>query len=105
VIPDGTRALDRSDFGLTTALQQLADRVAAEQKKEAALECVGFDKVPEQYPAASSRTSPSRRFATPSCTASKRRPTDWRPGSPAQGQVRLTFQALGDGGYKFLGRG
>src|SRR4029077_14385872 len=36
VIPDGTRALDRSDFGLTTALQQLADRIAGEQKKEAA---------------------------------------------------------------------
>src|SRR6266403_1541441 len=49
VIPDGTRALDRSEFGLTTALQQLADRVAGEQKKEAAIECVGFDKVPEQY--------------------------------------------------------
>src|SRR6202023_585453 len=28
VIPDGKRALDRSDFGLSTALQQLADRIA-----------------------------------------------------------------------------
>src|SRR6266851_4200200 len=49
VIPEGARALDRSDFGLMTALQQLADRVAAEQKKVAVLQCVGFDQVPEQY--------------------------------------------------------
>jgi two-component system, chemotaxis family, sensor kinase CheA len=100
VIPDGTRALDRSDFGLTTALQQLADRVAAEQKKEAALECVGFDKVPEQY----------RRVVKDISIQAVRNaivhgieaPSDrLAAGKPAQGQVRLTFQALGDGGYKF----
>jgi signal transduction histidine kinase len=100
VIPDGARALDRSDFGLTTALQQLADRVAGEQKKEAALECVGFDKVPEQYrriikdiSIQAVRNAIVHGIEAPSARLAA--------GKPAQGQVRLTFQALGDGGYKF----
>jgi len=100
VIPDGTRALDRSDFGLTTALQQLADRVAGEQKKEAAIECVGFDKVPEQYrrivkdiSIQAVRNAIVHGIEAPSARLAA--------GKPAQGQLRLTFQALGDGGYKF----
>ena len=100
VIPDGARALDRSDFGLTTALQQLADRVAGKQKKEAALECVGFDKVPEQYrrivkdiSIQAVRNAIVHGIEAPSARLAA--------GKPAQGQVRLTFQALGDGGYKF----
>src|ERR1700722_8196751 len=47
VIAAGPGPADRGDFALTTALQQLAERVAAEQKKEAALQCVGFETVPE----------------------------------------------------------
>src|SRR5450432_880846 len=43
VIPGAGRVRDRSDSGLSAALQQLAERVAAEQKKEAILQCVGFD--------------------------------------------------------------
>src|SRR5579859_377510 len=100
VIPGSARALDRSDFGLTTALQQLADRVAAENKKEAVLQCTGFDQVPEQYRRIVKDISiqavrnaivhgieePSARLAA---------------GKPAQGQVRLTFQAQPAGGSKF----
>jgi HPt (histidine-containing phosphotransfer) domain-containing protein/PAS domain-containing protein len=99
VIAGGTRSIDRSD-GLVSALQQLAERVAKEHKKEAALQCIGFDAVPEQYRRIVKDVSiqavrnaivhgieaPSARLAA---------------GKLAQGQVRLTFQSLGDGGYKF----
>src|ERR1700733_7411686 len=100
VIQGGTRALDRSDFGLSTALQQLADRVAGEQKKQAALECVGFDGVPEQYrrivkdiSIQAVRNAIVHGIELP---AARR-----RAGKPPQGRVRLTFQSLSAGGYKF----
>src|ERR1700733_2969301 len=100
VIPGSTRALDRSDFGLTTALQQLADRVAGEHQKQAALECVGFDGVPEQYrrivkdiSIQAVRNAIVHGIELP---AARR-----RAGKPPQGRVRLTFQSLSAGGYKF----
>jgi HPt (histidine-containing phosphotransfer) domain-containing protein/PAS domain-containing protein len=100
VIAGGPRQLDRSDFALTTALQQLAERVATEQKKEAALQCVGFDAVPEHYrrivkdiSIQAVRNAVVHGIETPSVRLAA--------GKLAQGQVRLTFQALPDGGYKF----
>jgi two-component system chemotaxis sensor kinase CheA len=100
VIPGSTRALDRSDFGLTIALQQLADRVAGEQKKQAALECVGFDRVPEQYrrivkdiSIQAVRNAIVHGIELPAARTAA--------GKPPQGRVRLTFLALPDGGYKF----
>ena len=38
-----------ADAGLAATLQQLAARVARENNKEAALQCVGFDAIPEDY--------------------------------------------------------
>ena len=100
VIAGGPRPADRADFALTTALQQLAERVAAEQKKEAALECVGFEAVPEHYrrivkdiSIQAVRNAVVHGIETPSVRLAA--------GKTAKGQVRLTFQALGDGGYKF----
>jgi signal transduction histidine kinase/PAS domain-containing protein len=100
VIPGAVRSLDRADFGLTTALQQLADRVAAEQKKEAVLQCVGFHTVPEQYrrivkdiSIQAVRNAVVHGIEAPSARLAA--------GKPAQGQVRLTFQSQADGGYKF----
>jgi two-component system, chemotaxis family, sensor kinase CheA len=100
VIPGSTRALDRSDSGLTIALQQLADRVASEQKKQAALECVGFDGVPEQYrrivkdiSIQAVRNAIVHGIELPAARTAA--------GKPPQGKVRLTFQALPGGGYKF----
>jgi two-component system chemotaxis sensor kinase CheA len=99
VIADGTRSIDRSD-GLISALQQLAERVAKEHKKEAALQCVGFDAVPEQYrrivkdvSIQAVRNAVVHGIEAPSVRLAA--------GKLAQGQVRLTFQSLGDGGYKF----
>ena len=100
VIAAGPRPADRGDFALTTALQQLAERVAAEQKKEAALQCVGFETVPEHYrrivkdiSIQAVRNAVVHGIETPSVRLAA--------GKLAQGQVRLTFQALPDGGYKF----
>jgi two-component system, chemotaxis family, sensor kinase CheA len=100
VIPGSARALDRSDAGLATALQQLANRVAGEQKKEAALACVGFDSVPEHYrrivkdiSIQAVRNAIVHGIEAPAARLAA--------GKPAQGQVRLTFQSLPDGGYKF----
>ncbi len=100
VIPGGARALDRSDSGLLVALQQLAERVAGEQKKEVVLQSVGFDQVPEQYrrivkdiSIQGVRNAIVHGIETPSVRLGA--------GKSAQGQVRLTFQSLADGGYKF----
>jgi two-component system chemotaxis sensor kinase CheA len=100
VIAAGPRPTDRGDFALTTALQQLAERVATEQKKEAALQCVGFDTVPEHYrriikdiSIQAVRNAVVHGIETPSVRLAA--------GKLAQGQVRLTFQALADGSYKF----
>jgi len=100
VIAGSARALDRSDFALTTALRQLAERVAGEQKKEAALQCVGFDAVPEHYrrivkdiSIQAVRNAIVHGIETPSARLAA--------GKLAQGQVRLTFQSLADGNYKF----
>jgi len=99
VIVGGTHSIDRSD-GLISALQQLAERVAKEHKKEAALQCVGFDAVPEQYrrivkdvSIQAVRNAVVHGIEAPSVRLAA--------GKLAQGQVRLTFQSLGDGGYKF----
>jgi len=100
VIAGGPRPIARSDFALTTALAQLAERVAGEQKKEAALDCVGFDAVPEQYrrivkdiSIQAVRNAIVHGIEAPSVRLAA--------GKPAQGQVRLTFQTLADGGHKF----
>jgi two-component system chemotaxis sensor kinase CheA len=99
VIAGGTHSIDRSD-GLISALQQLAERVAKEHKKEAALQCVGFDAVPEQYrrivkdvSIQAVRNAVVHGIEAPSVRLAA--------GKMAQGQVRLTFQSLADGGYKF----
>ncbi|MEA3107172.1 MAG: two-component system, chemotaxis family, sensor kinase CheA [Gammaproteobacteria bacterium] len=100
VIIGGARAIDRSDSGLTTALQQLAERVARDVQKEAVLQCVGFEAVPEHYrrivkdiSIQAVRNAIVHGIEVPSVRLAA--------GKMAQGQVRLTFQSLGDGGYKF----
>lgn len=100
VISNAARATEMSDFGLASALQQLAARVAAENQKQAALQCVGFDTVPEDY----------RRLVKDIAIQAVRNaivhgiePAAARllAGKSEQGQVRLVFKHLGDAGYKF----
>ncbi len=90
-----------ADAGLAATLQQLATRVARENNKEAAVKCVGFDMIPEDYRRAvkdigvqAVRNAIVHGIEPPAARLSA--------GKPQQGLVRLTFQTLDDGGYKLV---
>ena len=86
---------------VTSTLQQLAARVARDNNKEAVLHCVGFDAVPSDYRrivkdigVQAVRNAIVHGIETPAERLSA--------GKAAQGTVRLSFQALGDAGYKLV---
>jgi two-component system, chemotaxis family, sensor kinase CheA len=90
-----------ADAGVVSILQQLTERVARENNKEATLQCIGFDTVPEDLRRAvkdigvqAVRNAIVHGIELPAdrLTAGKSR----------QGVVRLSFQDLGDAGYKFI---
>ena len=90
-----------ADSGVASTLQQLAERVARENHKEATLQCMGFDAVPEDLRRAvkdigvqAVRNAIVHGIELPAdrLTAGKSR----------QGVVRLSFQDLGDAGYKLI---
>jgi two-component system, chemotaxis family, sensor kinase CheA len=90
-----------ADAGLAATLQQLATRVARENNKEAAVKCVGFDAIPEDYRRAvkdigvqAVRNAIVHGIELPAARLSA--------GKPQQGLVRLTFQTLDDSGYKLV---
>jgi signal transduction histidine kinase len=90
-----------ADAGLAATLQQLAARVARENNKEAAVKCVGFEAIPEDYRRAvkdigvqAVRNAIVHGIELPAVRLSA--------GKPQQGLVRLTFQTLDDGGYKLV---
>src|SRR5450631_415139 len=91
----------KPEGSLTSMLQQLAQRVASENHKEAALQCMGFDTVPDEY----------RRIVKDIAVQAVRNSivhgiestTDRiGAGKPTQGQLKLIFQELGDAGYKLI---
>jgi len=86
---------------VTGMLQKLTARVAREQNKEAALQCMGFDTVPDQY----------RRIVKDISVQAVRNALVHgiegvseriALGKPAQGALRLIFQDLGEAGYKLI---
>jgi chemotaxis protein histidine kinase CheA len=88
-----------SDGGLGSVLQQLCDRIAAENGKEARVQCRGLEKMPEDY----------RRIIKDIVIQGVRnavvhgieRPAErTAAGKPAQGLVRVDFRAMPEGGYK-----
>jgi two-component system, chemotaxis family, sensor kinase CheA len=94
-------AAAKPDTSMTGMLQQLTLRVAGENHKEAALQCMGFDTVPDQY----------RRIVKDIAVQAVRNSvvhgiesiTDrLNTGKPTQGQLKLIFQELGDAGYKLI---
>lgn len=96
--PEAAAKLDGS---VTAMLQQLTLRVAGENHKEAALQCMGFDTVPDEY----------RRIVKDIAVQAVRNSivhgiestTDrLNTGKPSQGQLKLIFQELGDAGYKLI---
>jgi two-component system, chemotaxis family, sensor kinase CheA len=90
-----------ADAGLAATLQQLAARVARENGKETVLQCVGFEAIPEDYRRAvkdigvqAVRNAIVHGIEPPAARLAA--------GKSLQGVVRLTFQELGDGGYKLI---
>ncbi len=97
----GLEAGAKPDSSVTGMLQQLTLRVAAENHKEAVLQCMGFDTVPDDY----------RRIVKDIAVQAVRNSvvhgiestTDrLNTGKPTQGQLKLIFQELGDAGYKLI---
>jgi two-component system, chemotaxis family, sensor kinase CheA len=91
----------KPETSVTGMLQQLTLRVAGENHKEAALQCMGFDTVPDEY----------RRIVKDIAVQAVRNSivhgiestTDrLSTGKPTQGQLKLIFQELGDAGYKLI---
>jgi two-component system, chemotaxis family, sensor kinase CheA len=96
-----TVAVQAEDAGVTGMLQKLTTRVAVENHKEASLQCMGFDTVPDEY----------RRIVKDISIQAVRNaivhgiePAGERLalGKPAQGTLRLIFQDLGETGYKYI---
>jgi hypothetical protein len=86
---------------VTTMLQQLTTRVAAENGRDAALQCMGFDTVPDEY----------RRIVKDIAVQAVRNAvvhgiepaaTRVAAGKPSTGVLKLMFQDLGDAGYKLI---
>src|SRR5579863_6643040 len=90
-----------ADSGLAATLQQLAARVARENGKETVLQCVGFDAIPDDFRRAvkdiavqAVRNAIVHGIEAPAARLAA--------GKSLQGVVRLTFQDLGDAGYKLI---
>jgi two-component system chemotaxis sensor kinase CheA len=90
-----------ADSGLATTLQQLTERVARENNKDAALQCKGLDTVPDEYRRAvkdigiqAVRNAIVHGIESPEARLSA--------GKLAQGRVRLSFQDVGEAGYKLI---
>jgi HPt (histidine-containing phosphotransfer) domain-containing protein len=86
---------------VTSMLQQLTARVAAENGKDAALQCMGFDTVPDEH----------RRLVKDIAVQAVRNavvhgiePAASRvaAGKASMGVLKLMFQDLGDAGYKLI---
>ena len=91
-----------SDEGSVTGmLQKLMARVAGESNKQAALQCMGFDTIPDEYRRIVKDISVQ---AVRNAVVHGIEPAGERIGlgKPAQGSLRLIFQDLGEAGYKFI---
>src|SRR5882672_5619164 len=91
----------KADSGVEAALQQLAARIARENNKEASLKCTGFEAVPEDYRRAvkdigiqAVRNAIVHGIETPDARAAA--------GKAHEGMVRLSFQDVGETGYKLI---
>jgi two-component system chemotaxis sensor kinase CheA len=97
----GSEIVAKSDGSVTAMLQKLTARVANENNKEAVLQCMGFDTVPDEY----------RRIVKDIAVQAVRNSivhglesasVRLGAGKPTQGQLKLIFQELGDAGYKLI---
>ena len=91
----------KADGGVTGMLQKLTARVAGEQHKEAALQCMGFDTIPDEYRRIVKDISVQavRNAIVHGIESAGER---LALGKPTQGSLRLIFQDLGEAGYKYI---
>jgi two-component system, chemotaxis family, sensor kinase CheA len=96
-----TEIATKSTGSITSMLQQLTARVASENNKEASLQCLGFDTVPDEY----------RRIVKDISVQAVRNaivhgiePSEERinAGKSSQGALKLIFQDAGEAGYKLI---
>ncbi|MGP0083999.1 MAG: ATP-binding protein [Steroidobacteraceae bacterium] len=90
----------KANASIEMSLQNLARRMAEENAKDAALECIGFDAIPEGY------TRLVKEIAVQAVRNSIVHGIEARGGRPKLGKpevskVRVEFQELPDSGYKF----
>jgi two-component system, chemotaxis family, sensor kinase CheA len=86
---------------VTSMLQQLTQRVAGENNKDATLQCSGFDTVPDEYRRIVKDISVQ---AVRNAVVHGIEPAEERAaaGKPAHGALKLIFQDHGDAGYKLI---
>jgi HPt (histidine-containing phosphotransfer) domain-containing protein len=91
----------RGEGGVPSMLQQLAARVAAENDKEVTLQCVGFDTIPNEYRriVKDIGVQAVRNAVVHGIEAAAERTA---AGKPPHGTLKLTFQDVGDAGYKLI---
>jgi two-component system, chemotaxis family, sensor kinase CheA len=91
----------KADPGVATTLQHLAERVARENNKEVTMQCRGLDTVPDDYRRAvkdigvqAVRNAVVHGIESPDARLAA--------GKSSRGTVRLSFQDVGDAGYKLV---
>jgi HPt (histidine-containing phosphotransfer) domain-containing protein/PAS domain-containing protein len=85
---------------IEASLQNLARRVAGESDKDAALECIGFDGIPDGYVRLVKEIS-VQAVRNSIVHGIEARGTRTKFGKSDTGRVRLEFQGTADAGYKF----
>ncbi len=101
VIEGGSDIAAKPDASVPSMLQQLTARVASENNKEASLQCMGFDTVPDEYRriVKDIAVQAVRNSIVHGIESTADRHT---AGKPAQGRLKLIFQELGIAGYKLI---
>jgi two-component system, chemotaxis family, sensor kinase CheA len=96
-----TEIAAKSTGSVTSMLQQLTARVAAENNKEASLQCMGFDTVPDEYRRIVKDISVQavRNAIVHGIETSEER---INAGKSSQGALKLIFQDAGEAGYKLI---
>jgi two-component system chemotaxis sensor kinase CheA len=91
----------KGDSGVAATLQQLAFRVSVENGKDVALQCVGFEAIPDGYRRAVKDIGVQ---AVRNAIVHGIEPAAARvaAGKVRQGTVRLSFHGSGDAGYKLI---
>jgi chemotaxis protein histidine kinase CheA len=101
VLEEQAQKTGQPDSGIGATLQLLTTRVARENHKEAAVHCTGLDQVPDDYRRAvkdigvqAVRNAIVHGIEAPAARLSA--------GKPQEGSVKISFQDLGETGYKLI---